>query len=65
MGVLILSEERHLRLCHFRRNAWKAVLLCTALRLADTTLGLGLVEPTTTTVAYEAHREPAAVRRAD
>lgn len=45
MGVLTISKERHLRLCHFRRNAWKAVLLCAALRLADSTFSFGLVDP--------------------
>lgn len=65
MGVLTLSAERHERLCHFRRNVWKAVLLCAALRFADTSLGLGLVEPTATTVAYEAKSEATALLSAD
>ncbi|NLR73152.1 hypothetical protein HGI47_19980 [Novosphingobium sp. ERN07] len=55
MSILTLSAERHRRLCHFRRNAWTAVLLCAVLRLADTSLGLGLIEPTAATVASEAN----------
>lgn len=61
MKVLIPSEERCLRLSHFRRNTWKAVLLCAVLRLADTTLGLGLVEPVTPLSAVESAAGPTAL----
>jgi hypothetical protein len=61
MGVLTLSEERHLSLCHFRRNAWKAVFLCAALRFADTTFSFGLVDPAPPLSAAENYVLPASL----
>jgi hypothetical protein len=61
VGVLSLSAERHERLCHFRRNAWKAVLLCAALRLADSTFSLGLVDPAPSLSAAENAAPPASL----
>ncbi|GBH31093.1 hypothetical protein [Sphingobium xenophagum] len=51
MGILTVSETRHHKLQRFRRNTWKAIALCAALRLADTAFGFGLVEPTQTLAA--------------
>ena len=55
MSIFTVSDERHHRLQRFRRNAWKAIALCAALRLADTALGFGLVEPTQTLAAQDVH----------
>lgn len=51
MGIFTVSETRHPKLQRFRRNTWKAIALCAALRLADTAFGFGLVEPTQTLAA--------------
>lgn len=53
MDILTVSEARHQKLQHFRRNTWKAIALCAALRFADTTLGFGLVEPIQTLAAQD------------
>jgi len=54
MGILSLSDERHHRLGQFRRNTWKAIALCAALRLADAAFGFGLIEPAQSAVAQDA-----------
>ncbi|NML94002.1 hypothetical protein [Novosphingobium olei] len=51
MGMFKVSDARHHRLQRFRRNTWKAIALCAALRLADTAFGVGLVEPPQTLAA--------------
>ncbi|WP_157081109.1 hypothetical protein [Novosphingobium naphthalenivorans] len=43
MGLLTLSAERAAAFRRFRRNTWKAIALCAALRMADAGLGLGLL----------------------
>ncbi len=48
MGLLSLSSAQAARLRRFRRNTWKAVILCAVLRLADASLGLGLLATSTT-----------------
>ena len=48
-----ISEARHHKLQRFRRNTWKAIALCAALRLADTAFGFGLIEPTQTLAAQD------------
>lgn len=53
MGIFTVSERRHHKLQRFRRNTWKAIALCAALRLADTAFGFGLVEPTQTLAAQD------------
>lgn len=53
MNIFTVSEAQHHRLQRFRCNTWKAIALCAALRLADTALGLGLVEPTQTLAAQD------------
>jgi hypothetical protein len=53
MGIFTVSESRHLKLQRFRRNTWKAIALCAALRLADTAFGFGLAEPTQTLAAQD------------
>ncbi|GGZ07044.1 hypothetical protein [Novosphingobium colocasiae] len=53
MGIFTVSDARHHRLQSFRRNTWKAIALCAALRLADTAFGFGLVEPTQTLAAQD------------
>ena len=53
MGIFTVSETRHLKLQRFRRNTWKAIVLCAALRLADTAFGFGLVDPTQTLAAQD------------
>lgn len=45
MGIFTLSEARHHKLQRFRRNTWRAIALCAALRLADAVFGFGLLEP--------------------
>jgi len=54
MGILILSDERHHRLQRFRRRTWLTIALCAALRLADSALGFGLIEPAPSLAAQEA-----------
>lgn len=46
MGIFQISQARLASLQRFRRNAWKAIALCAALRLAEMAFGFGLVEPT-------------------
>lgn len=53
MSFFTVSETRHHKLQRFRRNTWKAIALCAALRLADTAFGFGLVEPTQTLAAQD------------
>jgi hypothetical protein len=53
MGIFTISEARHHKLQRFRRNTWKAIALCAALRLADTAFGFGLIEPTQTLAAQD------------
>lgn len=53
MSIFAVSEAQHHRLQRFRRNTWKAIALCAALRLADTAFGFGLVEPTQTLAAQD------------
>lgn len=53
MGILTVTEARHLKLQRFRRNTWKAIALCAALRLADTAFGFGLFEPIQTLAAQD------------
>jgi hypothetical protein len=53
MGIFTVSAARHQKLERFRRNTWKAIALCAALRLADTAFGLGMVEPTQTLAAQD------------
>ncbi|MCT2398432.1 hypothetical protein [Novosphingobium mangrovi (ex Huang et al. 2023)] len=48
MGLATLSPGQADALRRFRRNTWKAIALCAALRLADAMLGLGLLATTTT-----------------
>lgn len=60
MGIFTVSDAHHHRLRRFRRNTWKAIALCAALRLADTAFGLGLVEPTQPLAAQDIHVCPAA-----
>jgi hypothetical protein len=55
MNLLTLSERHHRKLCRFRRNTWRAIALCGALRLADAAFGLGLVEPAQTLAAQDIH----------
>jgi len=55
MSIFTVSDERHHRLQRFRRNTWKAIALCAALRLADTAFGFGLVGPTQTLAAQDVH----------
>lgn len=43
MRFLSLSDKHHIQLQRFRRNTWKAIALCAAIRIVDATLGLGLV----------------------
>jgi hypothetical protein len=45
MGIFTLSDAHHRKLQRFRRNTWKAIALCAALRLVNTTFGFGAVEP--------------------
>lgn len=51
MSIFAVSEVRHRQLQRFRRNTWKAIALCAALRLVDTAFGFGLVEPNQTLAA--------------
>ncbi|WP_374411853.1 hypothetical protein [Novosphingobium colocasiae] len=60
MSILAVSDERHQSLKRFRRNAWKAIALCAVVRLADTALGLGFIEPTHTLAAKEIPAGPVA-----
>jgi len=53
MSIFTVSDARHHRLQRFRRNTWKAIALCAALRLVDTAFGFGLVEPTQTLAAQD------------
>ena len=53
MSPLTLPDRRRRRLRRFRRNTWKAIVLCGALRLADTAFGLGLVESAQTLAAQD------------
>ncbi len=53
MGIFTVSATRHLQFQRFRRNTWKVIALCAALRLADTAFGFGLVEPTQTLAAQD------------
>ena len=53
MGLITVSPERHRKLQRFRRNTWKAIALCAALRLADTAFGFGLVDPAQSLVAQD------------
>ena len=46
MGIFTVSEAQHHRLRRFRRNTWKAIALCAAVRLADTAFGFGLMNDT-------------------
>lgn len=48
MGLFALSPARTESLRRFRRNTWKAIALFSVLRLADASLGLGLLAPSTT-----------------
>jgi len=54
MGMLILSDERKLRLQRFRRRTWAMVALCLVARGSDSALGLNLIEHTGTVGAQEA-----------
>jgi hypothetical protein len=54
MGVLTLSQPRIDNLRRFRRNTWRAIALCTALRVADAAFGLNLIEHTEPVAAQEA-----------
>jgi hypothetical protein len=53
MGIFTVSDEHHHKFQRFRRNTWKAIALCAALRLADTAFGFGLVEPPQTLAAQD------------
>jgi hypothetical protein len=53
MGILSLSDERHIQLKRIRRHAWMAIALCAAFRLADAALGLGIIEPSQSLAAQE------------
>jgi hypothetical protein len=53
MALLTLTDESHRTLQRFRRNTWKAIFLCAALRLADAALGLGLVAANPSFAAQE------------
>lgn len=53
MSIFTVSEAQHHRLQRFRRNTWKAIALCAALRLVGTAFGFGLVEPTQTLAAQD------------
>ena len=53
MGLVTLSAERRRKLAHFRRNTWLAIALCLVVRMADSALGLGLVEPAPSLAAQE------------
>lgn len=59
MAFLSLSPAQAACLQRFRRNTWKAIALCAVLRLADASLGLGLLA-TSTTQAGQAP-EPAVI----
>lgn len=58
MAILAVSGDRHRGLRRFRRNTWKAIALCAALRLADSTFGLGLFQPAQSLAAQEVHACP-------
>lgn len=47
MSLFALSPARTESLRRFRRNTWKAIALFAALRLADASLGLGLLATST------------------
>jgi len=53
MGILYISDERHIQLKRFRRQAWIAIALCVALRVTDAALGLGIIEPSQSLAAQE------------
>lgn len=57
MGLFSLAPARAEALRRFRRNTWKAIALCAAVRLADTALGLGLLATSATQAGQPA--EPA------
>lgn len=60
MSILAVSDERHQSLKRFRLKVWKTIVLCAVLRLADTALGLGFVEPTHSLAAQEIPSGPLA-----
>lgn len=53
MGILFVSDERHLQLQHFRRRTWLLIALCMFARGTDAAFGLGLIEPTQQVAAQE------------
>lgn len=64
MAPLTLSDQAHHRLQSFRRNTWKAIALCLAVRIADATFALGLVQPAPSLAAQEIVTCPAQLETA-